>query len=99
MGVRSSGRDELGLERLILFSDAVFAIAITLLALDIRLPAGAESFGNAEMLRQLLGLWPKYLAYLISFLAIGSFWLGLVLQLPVLASTTSVFQPPPAVVA
>ncbi|MFN2291740.1 MAG: TMEM175 family protein [Anaerolineae bacterium] len=71
-----SGRDELGLERLILFSDAVFAIAITLLALDIRLPAGAESFGNAEMLRQLLGLWPKYLAYLISFLAIGSFWLG-----------------------
>ena len=71
-----SGRDELGLERLIAFSDAVFAIAITLLALDIRLPAGAESFGNAEMLRQLLGLWPKYLAYLISFLAIGSFWLG-----------------------
>jgi uncharacterized membrane protein len=73
---RASAQDELGLERLILFSDAVFAIAITLLALDIRLPAGAEFFGNAEMLRQLLGLWPKYLAYLISFLAIGSFWLG-----------------------
>ncbi len=73
---RAAAQDELGLERLILFSDAVFAIAITLLALDIRLPAGAEFFGNAEMLRQLLELWPKYLAYLVSFLAIGSFWVG-----------------------
>ena len=69
-------RDELGLERLIFFSDAVFAIAITLLALDIRLPGGEESPSNAQLLTQLLGLWPKYLAYLVSFLAIGSFWLG-----------------------
>jgi len=69
-------QDELGLERLIFFSDAVFAIAITLLALDIRLPAGGEVPSNAELLAQLLGLWPKYLAYLVSFLAIGTFWLG-----------------------
>lgn len=72
----ASAQDELGLERLIFFSDAVFAIAITLLALDIHLPAGAESPSNAQLLAQLLEIWPKYLAYLISFLAIGTFWLG-----------------------
>jgi uncharacterized membrane protein len=71
-----SDQDQLGLERLIFFSDAVFAIAITLLALDIRLPASGEAPSNAQLLAQLLGLWPKYLAYLVSFLAIGTFWLG-----------------------
>jgi uncharacterized membrane protein len=64
------------LERIILFSDAVFAIAITLLALDIRLPAGTEPYSNSQLLAELLALWPRYLAYLVSFLAIGSFWLG-----------------------
>jgi uncharacterized membrane protein len=72
----ASDRDLLGLERLIFFSDAVFAIAITLLALDIRLPIGGESPSNAQLLAQLLEIWPKYLAYLVSFLAIGTFWLG-----------------------
>jgi len=73
---RTADQDKLGLERLIFFSDAVFAIAITLLALDLRLPGGGESPSNAQLLAQLLGLWPKYLAYLVSFLAIGTFWLG-----------------------
>jgi uncharacterized membrane protein len=72
----TTAQDELGLERLIFFSDAVFAIAITLLALDIRLPAGGEEPSNAQLLAQLLGLWPKYLAYLVSFMAIGTFWVG-----------------------
>jgi uncharacterized membrane protein len=70
------GQDQLGLERLIFFSDAVFAIAITLLALDIRLPASEGAPTNAQLLAQLLGVWHKYLAFGISFLAIGSFWLG-----------------------
>jgi uncharacterized membrane protein len=74
--VHTADQDKLVLERLIFFSDAVFAIAITLLALDIRLPAGGESPNNAQLLTQLLGLWPKYLAYLISFLAIGTLWIG-----------------------
>ena len=73
---RITDQDELGLERLIFFSDAVFAIAITLLALDLRLPSGGGSPSNAQLLAQLLEIWPKYLAYLVSFLAIGTFWLG-----------------------
>lgn len=73
---RATDQYELGLERLIFFSDAVFAIAITLLALDIRLPGSGEASSNAQLLAQLLGLWQKYLAYVISFLAIGNFWMA-----------------------
>ena len=58
------------------FSDAVFAIAITLLALDIRLPATAEIGTDAELLRSLLSIWHQYLGYVISFLVIGLFWTG-----------------------
>jgi uncharacterized membrane protein len=68
--------ETLGLERLLFFSDAVFAIAITILVLDIRLPAGEEAFTNAQLVAQLLGIWQKYLAYIISFLVIGSFWIS-----------------------
>jgi uncharacterized membrane protein len=68
--------DDTGLERLVFFSDAVFAIAITLLALDIRLPELPEGVSVGEMLRRLLGLWPNYLGYVLSFTVIGLFWLG-----------------------
>lgn len=68
--------DHLGLERLIFFSDAVFAIAITLLTLNIRLPAEISAMSNGQLLDQLLGGWRNYLAYAIGFLAIGSFWVA-----------------------
>lgn len=68
--------NKLGLERLIFFSDAVFAIAITLLALEIRLPASEELISNAELSAQLVGLWHRYLGYFISFLVIGFFWMA-----------------------
>ena len=52
------------------FSDGVFAIAATLLVLDIALhPPGSP-------LHQVLDAWPAYLAYLISFLTIGAAWIG-----------------------
>lgn len=70
------GDDHIGLERLIFFSDAVFAIAITLLALDIRLPAPAAALTDDQLAAELLGLGSKYLAYVISFLVIGTFWFG-----------------------
>jgi len=68
--------DQLGLERLIFFSDAVFAIAITLLALEIRLPETDRLLDNAQLSAQLAGMWHEYLAYVISFLVIGTFWMA-----------------------
>src|SRR6266700_3984080 len=64
------------LERLIFFSDAIFAIAITLLALDIRLPSLSPNVTDADLFNQLLAIGPKYYSFSISFLAIGLYWLG-----------------------
>jgi uncharacterized membrane protein len=53
------------------FSDGVFAIAITLLILNVVLPLHHEPLGHA-----LLRLWPSYVAYAISFLTIGIMWVN-----------------------
>src|SRR5919204_3739632 len=55
------------------FSDGVFAIAITLLILEIKVPKTAEGDG----LWQALGAqWPSYAAYVVSFLVIGIMWIN-----------------------
>ena len=51
--------------RLEAFSDAVFAIAITLLALELRLPPAEALTSNLALLRALTSLWPSYLALLL----------------------------------
>lgn len=55
--------------RLEAFSDGVFAIAITLLILDVRLPPG-----GGPLTHRLGHAWPTYVAYLLSFLVIGIMW-------------------------
>lgn len=55
--------------RLVTFSDAVFAITITLLILEIRPPSD-----DRRLLHGLLALWPSYLAYAVTFLFIGQVW-------------------------
>jgi uncharacterized membrane protein len=61
-------------ERLEAFSDGVFAIAITLLVLEIRVPP-AEDLADPNTLVSALGaLWPSYIGYLISFVTIGIIW-------------------------
>jgi uncharacterized membrane protein len=57
------------------FSDGVFAIAITLLVLEIRLPTGAIRSG-AALWSDLAGLWPSYFGYALSFLVIGVMWIN-----------------------
>src|SRR3954451_206688 len=65
----------LGLERVIFFSDAVFAIVITLLVLpltaEIELPEGAR-----DLAQQVWELWPRVLSFVVSFLVIGQFWIA-----------------------
>lgn len=61
--------------RLEAFSDGVFAIAITLLVLDLNVPAPAGL--NGQSLRGALAhQWPSYFAYLVSFLVIGIMWIN-----------------------
>jgi uncharacterized membrane protein len=67
-------RTELGLERIVFFSDAVMAIAITLLALEIRLPD--EAIAPSDLTASLLALTPRYLSFFISFFVIGLFWMS-----------------------
>jgi uncharacterized membrane protein len=57
--------------RLEAFSDGIFAIAITLLVLEIKVPPPNTALGAA-----LLHLWPSYLAYVVSFLVIGAIWIN-----------------------
>ena len=55
--------------RLVAFSDAVFAITVTLLVLEIRPPTD-----YTNLLHGLAVLWPSYLAYALTFLFIGQVW-------------------------
>ncbi|GCD97082.1 TMEM175 family protein [Embleya hyalina] len=64
--------DEHGPERLVALSDGVFAIAMTLLVLDISIP---PDLGTAGFRHALGELPPKVAAYALSFLIIGAFWL------------------------
>jgi uncharacterized membrane protein len=57
--------------RLEAFSDGVFAIAITLLVLNLAVP-----HVTGHLLQRLASQWPSYLAYLVSFLVIGIVWIN-----------------------
>jgi uncharacterized membrane protein len=70
--LEGQGRDnEKVLGRILTFSDGVFAIAILLLLIDVKLPAGISA---ADLGAALRSLWPNYLAFFISFVVIGLYW-------------------------
>jgi uncharacterized membrane protein len=86
---REGGRD-LVVERVAFFSDAVFAIAITLLALDLRLPDDVE--GTTEgILAALAALAPAFWAFVLSFAVIAAFWIGHVRTMRVVVRTDARF--------
>ena len=64
------------IERTVFFSDAVFAIAITLLALEIRVPEIPSGSAASSLPAELLELWPQFLSFLISFWIVGNYWLA-----------------------
>jgi uncharacterized membrane protein len=61
-------------QRVITFSDAVVAIAITLLALGLTPPDGVPGWTNGQLLHALRGDWSQYFAFLLSFAVIGNHW-------------------------
>jgi uncharacterized membrane protein len=68
-----SGRS---LERVQALADGVFAVAMTLLVLDVRLPRSHAADSRA-LWSQLTGLGPNLAAYVLSFTMLGTFWLAL----------------------
>jgi len=54
-------------------TDGIFAIAMTLMVFDIKLPSGAA---ESSLREQLFRLWPRFLVYMISFVMLGVYWVG-----------------------
>jgi uncharacterized membrane protein len=75
---RIQGRN---LERLAALSDGIFAVAMTLLVLDLHIPAAAQVHTERELLFALVPLGPQWVAYGMSFLTLGIFWAGQQTQL------------------
>jgi uncharacterized membrane protein len=67
---------DLRLHRLLFFSDGVYAIAVTLLAVELVLPEAAADLHGRDLLQSLLESWPRVLAFFTSFLFIANFWAG-----------------------
>lgn len=65
------------LERLTALSDGVFAVAMTLLVLDVRVPASTGlALSEHGLWSALVKLGPSFAAYLLSFTMLGTFWLA-----------------------
>ena len=70
-----AGRAGFRTTRLEAFSDGVFAIAITLLVLDLNVPE-PDTLHGESLAHALAHQWPAYFAYLVSFLVIGIIWIN-----------------------
>ena len=66
----------LALDRLAAFVDGVFAIAATLLALEVTVPIVHEAATGADLASALLRQWPSYVAYSVTFFLVGAYWIN-----------------------
>ena len=64
------------IERLSLFSDAIFAFAITLLAIDIRVIQLPQNLIASQLNNEIIGLLPKFISFILSFFIIGNYWIS-----------------------
>jgi len=74
-------------DRLAALSDGVFAVAMTLLVLDLRAPAAAVIHSEYDLWRALVAISPRLLMFMMSFLTLGIFWVGQQTQLNHLVRT------------
>jgi len=69
-------KKEFQLERIIFFSDAIFAIVITIMVLDVKLPEiSSEKVTERELLKIFLHVVPRFIAYVVSFAIVGALWM------------------------
>lgn len=85
MGARYNAIAGQSVERLAALSDGLFAVAMTLLVLDLKVPAGRAIESDRALLAALGELAPRLMIYLMSFLTLGIFWVGQQTQLSHLA--------------
>jgi uncharacterized membrane protein len=71
---RAPESSALGLERIVFFSDAVMAIAITLMVIDLKLPSIPAAAAAAELPKRLAELTPQIISFVISFAVISVYW-------------------------
>ncbi len=74
--IPEDSREAFQVERIAFFSDAVFAIAITLLVLEIKVPHVEPGSGEAGALRALLGQGLNVVGFFLSFVVIGTYWIA-----------------------
>src|SRR6478736_8031327 len=67
-------KKEFQVERLVFFSDAVFAIAITLLIIEIKVPEIKGALTEKNFLHSLWVIAPKFVGFVFSFFIIGLYW-------------------------
>jgi uncharacterized membrane protein len=72
-------------ERLAALSDGIFGVAMTLLLLELHVPAKELIHSEADLWQALAGLTPQLIVYLMSFITLGIFWVGQQTQLNHLA--------------
>lgn len=85
MGIHYNAIAGQSLERLAALSDGLFAIALTLLVLDLHVPVSAAIHSEHDLAHALGALAPQLIAYLMSFLTLGIFWVGQQAQLSAFA--------------
>ena len=67
---------EIGKNRIEALSDGIFAIVMTLLILEIRVPNLAADAPNVQVAPALIALWPKFASYMVTFVSLGFFWVA-----------------------
>ncbi len=72
-------------ERIAAVSDGIFAVAMTLLVLDLHVPARDTAHTEQDLCRSLIAMAPQFVAYLMTFLTLGIFWSGQQVQLNLFA--------------
>ncbi len=76
MKEQNNPQPSLRMARLDALCDGVFAIAMTLLVLDLQVPVRQLINSDHDLFLSLISLGPKFLSYLLSFLILGIFWVG-----------------------